>query len=493
MYGAAWSVLVSGIQLKTFCRLVGFDNLELSLLAAAPPLANCGMLLGAILIERTGLRKYQFLEFGIMHRLLWMVIAALPLLLRKWPSQTVVYAVLIVYALSWFLQSFASPAWTTWMGDLVPKRIRGRYFASRFGFARMIQVVIVIAIGKLLDNVTAAGADGKPLPETAQFQPMLLYVIMGIFAVAALLGAWEILMYRGIREIVPKTPQAKAADMRFVDVLKDRDFLWYVIYGFTITFAAAVPGMYFWVYTTERLGFSKLAVNVLYMVISPILGMIGLKVWGRLLDRWGRRPVLMVATFMTVFSVTPYFFSTPHTPWPQIITTAVNAVAEVVGPYIHSPAPWITPDMPVGAYLVICCSVIIGGIGWTGIMMGQNNFTLGFSDRPGRSKLVASAGVLVSLGAIIGAPVGGCLVWLIETYLPGVWVVGPFIWTCYHATFAVSFLFRIAAVLLLVKMPDPGAGKVGDMVRYVGLAAYSQLGHWFLFPVRFLVRKRDGG
>lgn len=531
MYGSAWASLISGVQLKSFARMIGFSDFDFGLLAAAPPLANVGMIVAALWIERTGLRKYQFLQCGTIHRLLWLAIAGIPLVLAV-PSRSAVYAMLLVYTFSWLMQSFANPAWTTWMGDLVPKRIRGRYFAARFGFGRLIQVGLVVGTGLWLDHVTVLGA-----PETAADQPRLMMVICAIFAVAAIIGATEILMYRKVREIIPPRPDDEPANPQPVypeyqpramsqarwlggqiaqamvrasdrvghalrsvpaivghgvfEPLKEPMFRRYVCFGMTISFATAVPGFFFWVFTTEVLGFSKLAAQILYMVISPILGMIGLKVWGQLLDRWGRRPVLIGATFMTVFSVTPYFFATAHTPWPAFITQAANWLAGVIGPWFGQTGwVWITPDMPVGAYLLVGLSVMIGGIGWTGVMMGQNNVMLALSDSAGRSRSVAAATVLVSIGSVIGAPVGGLVVAFIDqTFGRPTLAVGPFIWCSYHATFALSGLARIGALLWLIGMPDPGAGTVRAMVRSVGLIAYSNASHWILYPFRVIQRR----
>ena len=42
-------------------------------------------------------------------------------------------------------------------------------------------------------------------------------------------------------------------------------------------------------------------------------------------------------------------------------------------------------------------------------------------------------------------------------------------WNNWHATFVLSTMARIAALLLLIGMPDPGARRARDMVRSIGL------------------------
>jgi hypothetical protein len=48
----------------------------------------------------------------------------------------------------------------------------------------------------------------------------------------------------------------------------------------------------------------------------------------------------------------------------------------------------------------------------------------------------------------------------------------------------------MGAILWLIRMPDPGAGKVGDVVRYVGLAAYTNVATWAFYPLRLLGKRK---
>ena len=109
-----------------------------------------------------------------------------------------------------------------------------------------------------------------------------------------------------------------------MEPLTDRVFRNYVCYGATITFTATFSGWYFWRYSTEGLGFSKLGTNCLFMVIGPLAGNLAIRGWGALQDRWGRRPVLMLATIGTCLSLVPWFFTSPHLPNPYGLTGAVN-------------------------------------------------------------------------------------------------------------------------------------------------------------------------
>lgn len=503
LYGAIFFALISGVHFKNYALMLGFGNFGIGLLTMVPFLATLCQPAAAYMMEGSGLRKYMFLICGTAQRLSWLAVAAIPFVLPIGPAA--ILAMLLVYGFGNIMNAFANPAWVTWMGDLLPRRIRGRYMAARFGFGRLIQVGVVIAMSMMLDWATVQGA-----PETAAGQPRLLRVISLIFLVSAIFGVVEILMYRRIREVVPRVAPVKGRSVRedLKHLFGVPGFVQFIGYGATITFAGTVTGLFFLRYTTEGLGFSKLGVNFLYLVVSPILGLAGLRVWGRLLDHWGRRPVLILGTIMTIFSALPYFFAIPNGPYPQFVADGLNCVARSAGELVHWASGvagawsghgdwgvaaadwrWVIPGKtPLNGYLMVASSCFIGGIGWTGINMAQTNIMMNFADGEGRSKHVAIAQALLAVGGVAGGLAGGWIASALEYYQYNPIHVGPFIWYNWHATFAISCLARIGAIFWLIKMPDAGAGKVGDVVRYVGLGAYTNIAAWALYPMRLLGR-----
>jgi hypothetical protein len=66
--------------------------------------------------------------------------------------------------------------------------------------------------------------------------------------------------------------------------------------------------------------------------------------------------------------------------------------------------------------------------------------------------------------------------------------VGPFLWTNYHVTFAVSSLMRAAAVLWLIGMPDPGSRPFRDVVRDLWFSGFSNVATRLFWPLRTVGR-----
>ncbi len=506
MFGMVWASLASGAHVKVFCRMIGFNDFAFGVMGAIPFLATFGQLFASVLIERSGLRKYQFLHTAVIHRLSWLLLAVIPLILPL-PSTWAVVWMLAVLSMSWFMAALSAPAWLTWMGDLIPRRIRGRFLASRERRALAVQAIVVTVAGLLLDAVY-----NRALPETPDAQGSALTLISLIFVVAAVFGAVDIFLFIRVREVLPAQPPKSVLDFSeprprlwrlgrlahwsgryaralgrqvLLEPLRDRVFRRYVFYGAMLMFSATVGNWYFWLHAMEGLGFSKLGANFLFMVVGPVSGVVTARFWGRLIDRYGRRPVLMLATMGAVCSVIPWLFTYREMPLPGFVTWTINALAGLAGRLTgHEGWVWIDPAAPVGSYLVAGTGCVIGGSSWLGIGLAQTGIMLAFSDSGGRSRFVAACAVLINVGGVLGGLVGGMIAqWLIFLQdSPLEW--GPLRFTNWHATFIAAILARFIAVFWLRGMPEPGSAPVLNVLRQVGANVYSNAATLLLYPLR---------
>jgi MFS family permease len=516
MFGVVWATAASGAQFKTYARMLGFGDMAFGIMAAIPFAATFGQLIASVVIERTGLRKFQFLHCAAIHRLSWLVMAALPLLLGV-PSDLAVTAALFVLGVSWFSEALSRPAWMTWMGDLIPRRIRGRYMARREQMATLVQVVVVVGIGILLDW---AGTSGRA--ESAEAQPMLLWVICGIFGMAAVFGFIDIFVFRRVREVLPSVrtqPTPVAVDVYvaprknerlggrvgyrlrevrnlvrslLLEPLREEPvFRNYVGFGAMITFSVTVAAWYFWLLTTEFLNLSYLATNFLFLVVGPLAALAAAPLWGRLIDRWGRRPALILSTVGAIFSLVPWFFVRPDMTGPQFVADGINAAAGAVGGLVGA-GGWqpLGPGAPVGAFLVVALGCAIGGATWTGLNNAQLSMVLGFADGRGRSRYVAASSVLISLGGVLGGLCGG----LITQYAAGFKDFGPFLWNRWHLTFAVAGVVRAASLFWLIGLPDTRAMPMRYVMRSLSVNVYNAVSTRLFAPARVFGwgRRRKG-
>ena len=176
--------------------------------------------------------------------------------------------------------------------------------------------------------------------------------------------------------------------------------------------------------------------------------------------------VLFAATVLTVFSATPYFFCTPTSTGPQWLAGAVNHLSGWIGALWGQPGlQWIGPAAPLGAWLWVALSCVIGGAGWSGVMLAQTGILMGFSDGPHRGRYVAGSAALIGLGGVLGGLLGGTVASALADLRYDPIRLGPLVWTNLHATFALSMLARASGLLWLWRMPDPGSGRIRDLVR----------------------------
>lgn len=502
--GIVWRTCTHGSWMNSFGRMLGFSNFHFGLWTAMPHLAALANLAAVVLLDRTGRTKHLFLVTLTASRVLWLVVALV--FITAGGTVLGIWLVLLTALASWVLGAMGAVAFQTWMGDMIPRRIRGRYWAARSRITRALIVPVAIGLAIFMDHMTDPAR-----PMTMAAQPALMWSLAGVLVIAAVFGVADILMFIRIREVRPTVPDRHpppAVDFSAVspgrggavgallgaprylgsvvkqllaDPLKDPAFRRYVLYGATVTFAIGAGGPFFIRNMREALGLSHMGISVIWMILGPLMAILAARPWGRLVDRWGRRPMLMAATTVACFGALPYIFASRATPNPPYVSEAVNATAGFMG-WLGAAAAsllgwavdwgsWqpLAPGAPVGAWMICASTMFFGFVGWSGVMIGQQGIILGFADGQGRSKYVAAHAVFCGLGGFIGANVGG---FLADSLAFISWQhpirVGPFEWNNWHATFLLSTAARVAALLLLIKMPDPGARRARDMVRTVG-------------------------
>src|SRR5207302_1661887 len=140
------------------------------ILGALPFAAQLVQIPSAWLSEVHGSRRTALWTIGIARQV--------PILLALLPwvplSQSQQRAVLLaVTAASSLLSVAGNNAWTTWMGELVPDRIRGRYFGRRTAFCALGSTVGGLGAGLALDHARPGIGAGAMLSALAAISCVL--------------------------------------------------------------------------------------------------------------------------------------------------------------------------------------------------------------------------------------------------------------------------------------------------------------------------------
>lgn len=273
--------LTSGAILAAFVYGSGMGAFQYGLFTALPFLAQLLQIPNVALLRRWHDRRAMTVLFASIGRLSLLGVTAALLFL---PPDARAVAVLVSFV-SWSVFSaLAGGAWLWWMRDLVPGDRLGRYFGDRGSALVAISAPVLLGAGFFLDWVKAGGGEES-----------LRFAFAALFASAAAFGT----VSSAILAQMPHRPPAEdprkvsfreSLTVPFKDVNFRRLLGWLSVWWFASTFT--VP--FFALFLLVTLGLPVSFVSAL-LLVGIIANVVFLRLWGRLSDRFGNKPVLAVA------------------------------------------------------------------------------------------------------------------------------------------------------------------------------------------------------
>lgn len=438
MVGVVWMSITTGAALTRFAQALEMPKFGFGLLAAIPFAGALAQLPGGWLVERYGRHRLLLVAGAMVHRLLWMVVALLPWIPipePKWP-----WFLAVAFASS-LLGHATYPVWVSWMAWLVPQRIRGRYFSRRTQFSQAVNLLTTLAMALILDWAASRGPG------------FLLPTVSLAFVLAALFGAADLLFFIPV-PTPPPPPAHHRVDLwqMVVRPLRDSNFRRFLRFTATLTFATGYIGPFVWLYLFDVVRMTNLRATVMLMAVPGLVTMVAYPVWGRLIDRLGRKPVLVAGSALIVHGAIVWAF--------------------------------ITRDHWVVAYL-LC---MVATFAWPGVELANFNVLLGMAETTGTRYATAHVAInsmVVALTGILSGLFGG---YIAQTFAD--WhgsILGRPL--TYHAIlFGISGLLRMLAVAWASGLEDRRATNTRAALQYMGRSLYSEVQEIALFPARMLVR-----
>jgi MFS family permease len=175
--GAASSIMV-GIgenYLPAFVLALTASQIACGLAATVPLVAGAAMQLLApyVLARGVSYRRWVATCAAIQ------AVVFLPLMGIAWNGSAPVLLVFALAALYWATGMAGGPAWSTWIGTLVPERIRAKFLARRTRFAQLGILVGLVGGGMALQA-------GKGIGEPVRVFALLFFVA----ALTRMISAW---------------------------------------------------------------------------------------------------------------------------------------------------------------------------------------------------------------------------------------------------------------------------------------------------------------
>ncbi|WP_242340598.1 MULTISPECIES: MFS transporter [Anaeromyxobacter] len=287
---------------------LGATPLEVGLIAALPQLAQVVQLPAAWTTATFGRRRVAVSAVTLSRQAL-LPLAALPFLPLSAPAARAL--LLVVAALSAALAVVGNNAWVAWMGELVPERLRGRYFGRRTALCTAGGTVAGLGVARLLDAV----GTGRAAP----------LALAGLALASSAFGAVTTALMK--RQHEPPAPSPSPPSLGdALRPLRDRDARAVLVYQVAWNASVGLAGGYFTLYLLHdlRAGFMLVAAHA---AIGAVTRFVTAPLWGRVLDRAGARPVLAACSFAAAGLPLLWLASSPDRLWPIALDAAIGGAA----------------------------------------------------------------------------------------------------------------------------------------------------------------------
>lgn len=361
MLTAIFVASTGGMFLVGFAIDLGADNILLGAMAGIPQFFVVFQFVAAWLVERGVSRKRITTIFSFVSPLSWFLVAIIVVFAGVMETGERLAVLIGIIALVTLSGHLASNARAGWIGDLIPAGRRGRFFGYCTLFAGVVGSVFAIVEGRFLDIIRSYG----------------LFAFMGLFFFGAVFGIASAALNIPQPECPLPGEGKKAGFWELVrETLRNRPFALLALVHAVIAMSG-IAGPFGAAYCLRDVGLSFFGLGILNSV-AMIAMLVSSPFWGRLVDKIGCRPVLILGLLMMAPCSGFWFF--------------------------------IPPNSPRLAYLLLPWSNFITGLGSAAIGIAITSMMYKLSRPEGRSIQFAVYSVFV---AMVGAPMpvlGGWLV-----------------------------------------------------------------------------------
>ncbi|MBC7765665.1 MAG: MFS transporter [Hyphomonadaceae bacterium] len=340
--------LTSGAFIAGYAKFLGASDTFNGIIGALPALVAAIQIFGAMYFEKVERRKLVISVLALVHRFLFGCMFFIPFLTDNPVMRLVLLAAF--YGLAHMIGAFIASAAASWLVDLVPQFLRGKYFAARDASNLAFMTVMNIVLGYVLDVTRKQGNEFSGF--------------LWIAAVVFILMLINFILLSSVKEPLIKTSEERL-QLKYIltQPFKEKDFrkvIWLFIF-WNVSFQLAAP--FFAVYLVSGLQMDYTTIMVVGF-IANVFRVIATPFWGKLADKWGW-------AFTTKVSMG--FLGTVHACWFFMDTTT---------------AWWSFPVLSIAS-----------GIAWGSIGISLFNIQFVYAPKKDRTMYLSMAS---ALGGIIG-------------------------------------------------------------------------------------------
>lgn len=377
-FGAAFVNITSGAVYTAFARALGANDFAFGVLAAALPAMSFLQVIAAKLVEHSGKRKRQVLIAGLIGRGLWTLAAVLPLLAEYYPGlipkKDVLNFVIGCILLAGAFQAFSSPAFMSWMTDLVPSRVRPSFFARRMQFGTWVALLMTVASGLVADTY----------PDLRVYCALLgLAGVCGMFEILVLMRVHEP-QFGQAAEGIPVKRKSPSLFATVMEPLRDPPIRRFLLFISLLMISYGFQGPFLWLYALEYLELPKTLTGLLLAGVPLVSIACTTRFWGDVLRRYGNRPVIRFASMVIALSSIGWVIARPGAwdlmPIILILTGSMAGAIELANLNLVTGLSSHVPRSSVAAMLSIAAGVSFAIAAWVAGALAQSLVWINTSD-----------------------------------------------------------------------------------------------------------------
>lgn len=352
-----FQVLLQGQFLTGFLLYLGATSSQIGFVLALTTLVNIAQIGVAFLIQKLPSRKWAMVTFIGLQRVLWGSTGLVPFI---FPHQYWVIAFIGLYTTAFIVNTVSGVLWSSVISDLVPARVRGRYFGIRNTLLNALGSLVLYAGGVILDRYP--GGHGF----------LILYIVVWIFSLTNVV----------IFFFYPDVPFEKSEEIKFLPMFKkplhDKLFMKSTVFlaAWLLLQNVTVPLYSYVMLQLLHINYETLS---LLNVAQTLFMMASFYVWGNLNAKYSNKRLLF---------------------W----TLPIIALSSLLWGLLS-----VLPML-----LVLFAAHIVFGVGVGGFNQLAFNFLIGDTPKKERPMYMAMYAALTGLSSFFGPVIGGRVYELIK-------------------------------------------------------------------------------
>ncbi len=357
--GAWWSVMIGAGEsyISPFAVFLNATAFQISVLTAVPQLISSLLQLFAVKITNIiHSRKTIVVASSLAQAIVWPLIV----ILCFWTKN--IWVLTILVSLYFLFGLLASPAWSSWMGDLVPQEKRGKYFGYRNRVIGFTTFIAVILAGALLDNFS-------------KINTFMAFTILFLISFASRLVSCYYLSKKFEPQVEIREPRGEGF-FTFIKKINKTNFGIFTLFSMIMMFAVNISSPLFVLYWLHDLNMNYMQYMIL-VAVAQIATFITMTHWGAHADYYGNKTILIASSLIVSLHTFFWYF-----------------LSFVDNVYVF----------PLAIVLQI-----LSGFGWAGFNLSSSNFIYDSVQPEERIRMISYHNALKGIAVFFGALLGGVM------------------------------------------------------------------------------------